>query len=149
MMQAMPATLSLRQAIAGALKFGEAVDPVLLALAVLGDYFGWGVLDEGFAGELAGDFFDLGFDFGYFSVEAFFLRGGIDDAFQREVDDSDIRRTGCMALRSGFAEGEGLRMQQDGEDRGLVFDPIRCRGNLPRQAFVAGDAVGRTDVSGL
>jgi hypothetical protein len=56
----------------GALEFGEAVDPVLLALAVFGDDFGGGVLDEGFAGQLAGDFFDLGFDFGDLSVEAFF-----------------------------------------------------------------------------
>ena len=54
------------------MEFGEAVDLVLLALAVLGDDFGGGVLDEGFAGELAGDFFDLGFDFGDLSVEAFF-----------------------------------------------------------------------------
>jgi len=43
-----------------------------LALAVLGDDFGRGVLNEGFAGQLAGDFFDLGFDFGDLSVEAFF-----------------------------------------------------------------------------
>ena len=108
-------TLLLCQAIAGALEFGEAVDPVLLSLAVLGDDFGGGVLDKGFAGELAGDFFDFGFDFGNLSFEAFFFRGGIDDAFKGEVDDSDIRRTGGMALRSGFTEGEGLRMEQDGE----------------------------------
>ena len=121
----------------------------MLALAVFGDDFGGGVLNEGFAGELAGDFFDLGFDLGDFSIEAFFFRGGIYDAFKREVDDSDVRWASCMALRSGFAEAEGLRMKEDGEDRGLVFDPIRCRGNLPRQAFVAGNAIGRTDVSGL
>ena len=94
------------QARAGALEFGEAVDPVLLALTVLGDDIGGGVLDEGFAGELAGNFFDFGFDFGYFAVEAFFFRGGIDDAFQREVDGADVCGTGGVALRSGFAEGE-------------------------------------------
>jgi hypothetical protein len=59
---------NLLQSGAGSLEFGEAVDPVLLALAVLGDDFGGGVLDEGFAGELAGDFFDFGFDFGYLGV---------------------------------------------------------------------------------
>ena len=98
------------QSRSGALEFGKAVDPVLLALAVLGDDFGGGVLDEGFAGELAGDFFDFGFDFIDLSVEAFFFRGGIDDAFQREVDCSDVRRASGMALRSGFAEGEGFSM---------------------------------------
>ena len=103
--------IPLLQPSAGALEFGESVDPVLLALAVLGDDFRWGVLDEGFAGELAGDFFDLGFDFGDLSVEAFFFCCRIYDAFKREVDDSDVRWASCMALRSGFAEGEGLRMQ--------------------------------------
>ena len=77
---------------------------------MLGDDFGGGVLDEGFAGELAGDFFDFGFDFGDFSIEAFFLCGWIYDAFEREVDCSDVRRASGMALRSGFAEGEGFSM---------------------------------------
>jgi hypothetical protein len=54
------------------LEFGEAVDPVLLALAVFGDDIGGGVLDEGFAAELAGDFFDCGFDYGYLAFKAFF-----------------------------------------------------------------------------
>jgi hypothetical protein len=84
-----------------------------LALAVLSDDFGGGVLDEGFAGELAGDFFDFGFDFGDLAIEAFFLCGWIYDAFKREVDRSDVRGTGSVALRSGFAEGEGFRMKQD------------------------------------
>ena len=44
----------------------------MLALAVFGDDFGGGVLDEGSAGQLARDFSDLGFDFGDLSVEAFF-----------------------------------------------------------------------------
>ena len=47
----------------GSLELGEAVDPILLPLAVLGDDFSGGILDKGLAGELAGDFFDFGFDF--------------------------------------------------------------------------------------
>jgi hypothetical protein len=105
--------IPLLQPSAGALEFGEAVDPVLLALAVLSDDLRRGVLDEGFAGELAGDFFDFGFDFRDLSVEAFFFCGGINNAIQREVDYSDVRRTSGMALRSGFAEGEGFRMKKD------------------------------------
>jgi hypothetical protein len=66
----------LLQSRTGALEFGEAVNPVLLALTVLGDDFGGGVLDEGFAGQLAGNFFDFGFDFGYFAFEAFFSVAG-------------------------------------------------------------------------
>jgi hypothetical protein len=44
---------------AGALEFGEAIYPVSLALAVLGDDISGGVLDEGFAGQLACEFFDF------------------------------------------------------------------------------------------
>jgi hypothetical protein len=52
----------------GFLEFGEFGDPVLLALAVVGDDFGGGVLDEGFAREFFGDLLDLGFDFADFAV---------------------------------------------------------------------------------
>ncbi len=90
------------------MEFGEAVDPVLLALTVLGDHFGGGVLNESFTGELAGDFFDFGFDLGDFAVEAFFLCGGIDDAFKREVDCADVSRTSGMALWRGVTESEGF-----------------------------------------
>ena len=91
----------------------------MLALAVLSDDIGGGVLDEGFAGEFAGDFFDLGFHLGDFSIEAFFLCGGINDAFEWEVNRSDMRRAGGMALRRGLAEGEGFRMQEVREDWGF------------------------------
>jgi len=103
----------------GALELCEAVEPILLALAVLCDDIGGGVLDEGFAGEFAGDLSDLGLDFGDFSVEAFLLRGGINDTREREVNRSDMRGAGRMALRRGLAEGEGFRMQEDGADWGF------------------------------
>jgi len=54
----------------GGLEFREAGLPVLLSLTVLGDDSSRGILDEGLAGKLAGDFSDLGFDLADFPLEA-------------------------------------------------------------------------------
>jgi len=48
-----------------------------------------------------------------------FLYAGINEVFEREVNRSDMRGAGRMALRRGLAEGEGFRMQEDGADWGF------------------------------
>ena len=101
----------------GFLEFGEFGDPVLLALAVVRDDFGGGVLDEGFAGEFFCDFFDFGFDFADFAVEAFGFGGGVDDAFERKVDRADVGGAGGVADRGGLTEFERLGVEKDREDR--------------------------------
>jgi len=61
------------------LEFGEAVDPVLLALAVFGDDFGGGVLDEVALPSLQATFLISHLTM-VISPSRHFFRGGIDDA---------------------------------------------------------------------
>ena len=116
------------------MKLGEFGDPVLLALAVVGDDFGGGVLDEGFAREFFGDLLDLGFNFADFAVEALGLGGGVDDAFEREVDRAEIGRAGGVADRSFFTNRDRFGVEEVRENGEFVFYPISGRGELPRQA---------------
>jgi len=106
------------------LEFREFGKPVLLSLAVVSDDFGGGVLDEGFAREFFGDFFDLGFDFADFAVEALGFGGGINDAFEWKVDRADVRRARGVADWGGFAERDRLGVEQDREDGEFIFNPI-------------------------
>ena len=114
------------------MEFCEFGDPVLLALAVVGDDFGRGILDEGFAREFFGDFFDLGFDFSDFAVEALGLGCGVDDAFEWEVNRADVGRTGGMADRSLFANRDRFGVEEVRENGKFVFYPIGGGGELPR-----------------
>ena len=106
------------------MEFREFGKPVLLSLAMVGDDFGGGVLDEGFAREFFGDFFDLGFDFANLAFEAFGFGGRVDNAFEWKVDRADVRRARGMADRGGFTKGDRLGVEQDREDGEFVFHPI-------------------------
>jgi hypothetical protein len=64
-----------------------------------------------------------------------FFSGGIDDAHQRELACSNDRRTGDTALRSGFAEGDGFRMQQDREEWCIFW----FKGKICRMAEILTD----------
>ncbi len=63
--------------------------PASLAVAMLLDDRGWSILDERFTGQLGADLFDFFADFFHLGAEAFFLCGGIDDAFKRQIDVAD------------------------------------------------------------
>ena len=131
----------------GLLQFTKSGDPVLLALPVVGDHVGRGILNEGFTRELAGNFFDFGFDLQDFAMQTFFLRRGVNDAFERQVNEADVGRAGGVALWSGFTEGDGFRMEENRQDRMLAGEPISRRVDLPGKTFVSGNAVGGSKVS--
>ena len=99
--------------IVGLLQFTKSVDPVLLALAVVGDHVGRGVLNEGFTRELTCNFFDFGYYLQYFAMQTFFLRCGVNDAFEGKVNDADVGRAGSVTLRSRFTERDGFGMEEN------------------------------------
>ena len=84
----------------GVLQLPKARDPVLLALTVFGDHVGRGILNKGFTGKLAGDFFDFGFHLEDFAAEPFLLGCSINDAFKRKINDTDVGGTGGISPES-------------------------------------------------
>ena len=135
------------KAIVGLLQFTKSVDPVLLALPVVRDHVGRGVLNEGFTRELTGNFFDFGFYLQDFAMQPFFLRRGVNDAFEGKVNEADVGRARGVTLGSGFTEGNGFRMEENRQDGMLACEPISRRVDLPRKTFVAGNAVSGTKVA--
>ena len=135
------------EAVVGLLQFTKSVDPVVLALPVIGDDVGGGILNEGFAREFAGDFFDFGFHFENLPMKTFFLRCGVNDAFEREVNEADVGGAGGVTLGGGFTEGNGFGMEEDRQDGMLASEPISGRVDLPRKTFVARNAVSGTKVA--
>ena len=80
-------------------------------------------------------------------MEALFLSGCVNDAFEWQVNDADIGRASSVALGSGFTERNGFGMQENRQNGMLVSKPISRRVDLPWKTFVARNAVGGSEVA--